>query len=66
MTPQEELELINLSISNVLTAGQQFNMSSGGAGRGTTFASLDSLYARKRELEAILGQHKATQFRAGW
>ena len=66
MTPEKELELINIAISNVLTAGQQFNMSSGGAGRGTTFASLDALYARKRELEAILGQHKATKFGIGW
>jgi len=66
MSPQQELDLVNLSIQNILSSGQSFNLSTGGSTRGTTFASLDRLYVRKEQLEIILGISKPTRVGIGW
>lgn len=67
MTLQEELEQINAAISLILAAGQSFTLSSGSSGssRGTTFATLDQLYARKAQLERRLSCNPV-RIGAGW
>jgi len=69
MTLQEELQQIDQAISNILTAGQSFSLSSAsgsGSSRQTTFANLDQLYARKAQLELKLGITKPVSLGAGW
>ena len=69
MTLQEELELIDQSITNILTAGQAFQVttqSGAGSSRQTTFANLEQLYARKAQLELKLGITKPTCIGVGW
>jgi len=58
LTPQEELDYIDLAIRRILEAGQSFSLSTqngAGSSRQTTFADLNQLYVRKAQLETKLG-----------
>lgn len=50
MTPAEELAIVNEAIRNILYGGQAYKIGS----RSLTRADLGLLYARKRELEALI------------
>jgi hypothetical protein len=47
MTPQEELDLLNLAIAKVLSGGQSYSVD----GQSMTRADLPTLYARQAVLE---------------